>query len=180
MERDTKDAFITGDKISLRKITLEDTDLIVKWRNNERVRNNFIFREYFTNDMHEAWFREKIQKGFVEQLIICENEEENRPVGSVYFRDIDRENKTAEYGIFIGEDDAVGKGYGSETAKLATDYARDVMELDKLILRVFTYNEAAIKSYESAGFKKVSDMPDVECSDGQKSDMILMEKILRK
>ena len=42
-----------------------------------------------------------------------------RPVGSVYFRDIDRVKKEAEYGIFLGEDDAAGKGYGTEAAKLA-------------------------------------------------------------
>ena len=39
MERGTQGFVIRGEKVSLRKITLEDTDLIVKWRNNERVRN---------------------------------------------------------------------------------------------------------------------------------------------
>lgn len=34
-----------------------------------------------------------------------------------YFRDIDWENNRAEYGIFIGEEDAAGKGYGTLAAK---------------------------------------------------------------
>lgn len=173
-----------GDKVSLRLMTTDDTDLIVKWRNNKRVQNNFVYRETFTRQTHENWIKTKISTGEVVQLIICENFSNNdehnefRAVGSVYFRDIDNDKKTAEYGIFIGEDDAIGKGYGNETAILALKYAKEVMGLKKVILRAFTYNEAAIKSYKNAGFAETKFLPQVECSDGQKSDMILMEKSL--
>ncbi|MBO4457988.1 MAG: GNAT family N-acetyltransferase [Butyrivibrio sp.] len=176
MEREKEGFVIFGEKVSLRKITLKDTALIVKWRNNERVRDNFVFREHFTKEMHEVWFKEKIQKGFVEQFIICENTEGYRPIGSVYFRDIDSANATAEYGIFIGEDDAIGREYGNETALLALDYAKKVLGLKKIILRAFKDNKAAIRSYKNAGFTKIKDLMAVECSDGFKSDMILMEK----
>lgn len=167
---------VAGEKVALRLMTREDTDLIVKWRNNQRVRDNFVYREKFTNETHENWIKTKVETGEVVQLIICEKDNGNRPVGSVYFRDIDNTAHSAEYGIFIGEDDAIGKGYGNETAVLATEYARKELGLTKLILRVFTYNEAAIKSYEHAGFVKIKDLPLVECSDGEKSDMILMEQ----
>ena len=157
---------------------MEDTDLIVKWRNNERVRNNFVFKEVFTKELHENWFKTKIMTGLVEQFIICENDNDNKPVGSVYFRDIDKEEKSAEYGIFIGEDDAIRKGYGNETAVLALTYAKETIGLKKVFLKAFAYNEVAIKSYSNAGFVKTKDLAQVECSDGQKSDMILMEKML--
>ena len=176
MGKENKGFAVIGEKVSLREITLEDTELIVKWRNNERVRGNFVFREHFTNEMHEAWFRNKVQKGFVKQFIICENAGDHRPVGSVYFRDIDESTGTAEYGIFIGEDDAIGKDYGNETALLALSYAQDVLKLKKIVLRAFKNSEAAIRSYTNAGFVKTKDLLAVECSDGQKSDMILMEK----
>lgn len=178
MERGTQGFVIRGEKVSLRKITLEDTDLIVKWRNNERVRNNFVFKEVFTRELHETWFKTKIMTGLVEQFIICENDNDNKPVGSVYFRDIDKEEKSAEYGIFIGEDDAISKGYGNETAVLALTYAKETIGLKKVFLKAFAYNEVAIKSYSNAGFVKTKDLAQVECSDGQKSDMILMEKML--
>ena len=109
---------ITGEKVVLRPMGYEDTDLIVKWRNNERVRGNFIYRETFTAKGHENWIKTMVATGRVVQFIICEKKD-MRPVGSVYFRDIDRIKKEAEYGIFLGEDDAAGKGYGTETARLA-------------------------------------------------------------
>ncbi|MBO5623973.1 MAG: GNAT family N-acetyltransferase [Butyrivibrio sp.] len=169
---------MVGEKVSLRLITSDDTDLIVKWRNNDRIRNNFVYREFFTREIHENWLKTKVDTGNVVQLIICENSRENIPVGSVYFRYEDDNRKNAEYGIFIGEDDAVGKGYGNETANLAVEYARNKLGLDKLMLRVFSYNKIAQKSYEQAGFSKSGKLPMVVCSDGQKSDMILMELVL--
>ena len=139
-------------RVKLELITPEDTYLIVKWRNNEKVRKNFIFQEDFTEEMHLNWLNTKVANKEVVQFII-KIKENDKPIGSVYFRDIDYDKKEAEYGIFIGEDDERGKGYGSETVKLALDYAFNVINLESIILRVFADNKSAIKSYESAGFK---------------------------
>lgn len=67
--------------------------------------------------------RDKVAAGEVVQFILCETAGD-RPVGSVYFRDIDTENKKAEYGIFIGEEDAAGKGYGTLAARAADSICR--------------------------------------------------------
>ena len=142
---------IEGKQIYLRPITMEDTDRIVSWRNQDRVRHNFIYQKLFTKESHENWMHTQVETGHVVQFIICEKNND-RPVGSVYFRDIDHDNKKAEYGIFIGEADAAGRGIGSETARLAADYARDVLKLHKLMLRVFADNVGAVKSYQNAGF----------------------------
>ncbi|WP_051688596.1 GNAT family N-acetyltransferase [Butyrivibrio sp. AE2032] len=164
-----------GQKLSLRFMEERDFPLIVKWRNLERIRQNFIYREEFTLEGQRNWQKTMIDTGKVVQFMICENAADHRPVGSVYFRDIDHETDSAEYGIFIGEDDALGKGYGNEAATLAVEYARDVMKLKKLILRVFIWNISAIRSYEHAGFRKSKDVAAVTCSDGTKGDMILMD-----
>ncbi len=168
-----RESRVTGQNIVLRQMERTDTENIVKWRNNGRVRSHFIYRETFTPQGHEKWIESMVETGKVVQFIICEKES-MRPVGSVYFRDIDREKGEAEYGIFIGEDDAAGKGYGTETARLAAGYAFGEMGLDRLVLRVFTDNEAAVRSYERAGFAKREVLRAVECSDGEKKDMFFM------
>ena len=89
--------------VYLRPITMDDTERIVGWRNSDRVRKNFIFQKPFTVQGHIEWMETKVVSGEVVQFILCETEGD-RPVGSVYFRDIDRENNRAEYGIFIGEE----------------------------------------------------------------------------
>lgn len=164
---------IHGKGIYLRPITMEDTEHIVRWRNSQRVRQNFIYQAEFTKEGHEAWMRNKVACGEVIQFIIC-LEEQDRPVGSVYFRDIDARDKKAEYGIFIGEADAAGKGIGSETARLAVSYAQDVMKLHKLMLRVFADNKAAVRSYEKAGFVQEGYLKDEHFINGAYRDLMLM------
>lgn len=168
-----KEARLTGERIFLRPIGWEDTERIVAWRNQERVRKNFIYQKPFTKEGHEEWMRTQVQTGRVVQFIICEKET-GRPVGSVYFRDIDRDNKKAEYGIFIGEADAAGKGIGTEAARLAVSYARDVLKLHKLMLRVFADNAGAVKSYRNAGFVQEACLRDEFLQDGRYRDMLLM------
>lgn len=138
-------------KIKLELITQEDTPFIVKWRNNENVRKNFIFQEKFTEEMHLNWLSTKVASKEVVQFII-KIKENNKPIGSVYFKDINYSKKEAEFGIFIGEDDSRGKGYGTEAVKLALDYVFNVINLETIILRVFADNKSAINSYKSAGF----------------------------
>ena len=170
---------IEGKKIYLRPITMEDTENIVKWRNSDRVRKNFIYQAQFTREGHENWMRTKVVTGEVVQFIICEKEND-RPVGSVYFRDIDSDNKKAEYGIFIGEADAAGKGYGSETARLAVEYARDVLKLHKLMLRVFADNIGAVKSYENAGFVQEAYLKDEFLQNGTYRSLLFMAVIFEE
>lgn len=166
-------AWIEGQRICLRPITMEDTQRIVAWRNEERVRRNFIYQTPFTKEGHENWMRTKVASGEVVQFIICEKGN-GRPVGSVYFRDIDPLNKKAEYGIFIGEADSAGKGIGTEAARLAVAYARDQLKLHKLMLRVFADNVAAVKSYQNAGFVQEAYLKDEFLQNGQYRDLLFM------
>lgn len=154
--------------ISLRPITIEDTDLMVKWRNRDFVKRNYINQSEFTREGHLKWMETRVQTGQVIQFIILEND---RPIGSANMKDVDYEKGTAEYGIFIGEKDALGKGYGSETAKQVVRLAKEKYHLKKLFLRLYEDNIPAYRSYLSAGFKKIED----ECSIENDRKVIFME-----
>ena len=60
---------IIGEKVILRPITREDTPRIVRWRNTPSVVKNFIFREPFTEEMHNRWLDTKVASGEVIQYI---------------------------------------------------------------------------------------------------------------
>ena len=147
---ETEDGLERTGKVYLRPMKTEDTDKIVAWRNKDFVRKNFIYQELFTKEGHLSWIRNQVEPGRVVQFIICLSN--GREIGSVYFRDIDREKGVAEYGIFIGEEDALGCGYGTQTAKAALEYAFTKLGLDKIFLRFLADNIGAQKSYERAGF----------------------------
>ena len=91
---------LEGAAVRLRPIADADTDLIVKWRNTPSVVQNFIFRQTFTPEMHRSWLATKVATGQVVQYIIIDKADD-KPVGSVYYRDIDGHNRSAEYGIWL-------------------------------------------------------------------------------
>lgn len=159
--------------IYLRPMTYDDTELIVKWRNHEAVRRNFVYQELFTREGHENWIRTMIETGKAVQMIICEIGTD-KPIGSVYMRDIDRQHSKAEYGIFIGEDCARGRGYGTGAARLMIRYAFEQEKLHKLFLRAYADNTAAIRSYEKAGFTIEAYLREDVYTKGAFRDMVLM------
>lgn len=164
-----------GELVYLRPMGEADADSIVIWRNKEWVRRNFLYQEPFTLEGQLNWLHTQVEPGHVAQFMICEKDSE-RAVGSVYFRDVDREKSCAEYGIFIGEEDAVGKGYGTEAAGLALAFAFEELGLESIFLRVFEDNVRARKSYEKAGFLPMKDRQErVMTKDGSRT-VVFYEK----
>lgn len=159
--------------IYLRLMTYEDTENIVKWRNSDSVRRNFIYQGLFTKESHENWIRTMVETGKVVQMIIMESKTDT-PVGSVYVRDIDHTHHKAEYGIFIGDESTRGKGYGTAAAKLMIQYCFRELGMHKLMLRVYAENPQAIRSYEKAGFEKEAYLREDVCIDGKYKDIVLM------
>lgn len=159
--------------IYLRLMTEDDTDLIVAWRNSEGVRKHFIYQAMFTREGHLGWLRNVVEPGKAAQMIICESDTD-KPLGSVYIRDIDREHRKGEYGIFIGEDAARGRGIGTAAAKLMIRYGFEELKLHRLFLRVYADNMRAVRSYEKAGFVREAYLKDDVYVNGDFRDIILM------
>ena len=109
-------------------------------------------------------------------MIICDDVT-GKPLGSVYIRDIDRGHNKAEYGIFIGEDDARGRGVGTAAAKLMLRYCFTEEGLHRIYLRVFATNLQAIRSYEKAGFVREGILRDDVRIDGEYRDIQWMAAV---
>lgn len=162
----------------LRPITEADTGLIVNWRNKDFVKKNFLYRLGLTTEIHQKWLQEKVFTGNVVQFIIEMQEgNNNTPVGSVYLRDIDYENSSAEFGIFIGEDSARGKGIGTKATKMILDYGHKKLGLHRIFLRLLAENIPAYKSYRKAGFVTEGIFRDMKKIDGKFVDIMFMSSI---
>ena len=114
--------------------------------------------------------------GQVLQYIIVDRES-GESVGSVYFRDVDRNNRSAEYGIFIGEESARGKGLGSEVARIFTEFGFSELKLHRISLRLLADNVRAEKSYANGGFCREGLFRDMVLLDGEYRDVLFMAKL---
>lgn len=145
---------LEGEKVILEPIGNGDTDDIIRWRNQPFVCDKFINQELFTQESHEKWLETMVHAGKVQQFIIYVKylDIKIKSIGTVYLRDIDWHNLKAEFGIFIGEQKYLGKGFGSDAAKVILEYASRELKLHKIALRVLASNRGAIECYKKAGF----------------------------
>jgi RimJ/RimL family protein N-acetyltransferase len=98
-----------------------------------------------------------------------------RPIGIAGLRDIDRLHRSAEFVIFIGEQDCWGKGYGAETARLLLDYGFTALGLRNIMLKVFSFNERGIRAYHRAGFCEIGRRRHAFRLAGKAHDVIYMD-----
>lgn len=147
--------------VTIRAISRDDTDNIVRWRNLPQVRKNLFSQAEVTRDGHLKYMETMVDTGKCRQFII---EADGHPCGTVFLKNVDLDKKEAEFGIFIGEADCRGKGIGTLAAKQILKYGFEILGLEKIQLYVFSDNTAAIHSYQRVGFKSEGTFS--HCRDG--------------
>ena len=167
---------IVGEYIYLRKMEISDTDNIVKWRNTESVRSRFIYQGLFTVESHMKWIENMVNTGKVVQMMICDKDT-NKPLGSAYIRDIDREHNKGEYGLFIGESMSRGKGIGAEVTRLMLQFAFEELKLHKIYSRVLDDNIISLKSAFRGGLEEEGFCADDVYINGKYQGVYLLGKI---
>jgi len=161
---------IYGEHVYLRPITVEDTDNIIKWRNSDTVRPYFIYQKPFTREGHLHWLETMIntKKGY--QFIVCQIEDD-KPIGSTFLRDHDKENNKIEYGMFLGSDDIKGKGIGREICNLTWNFAFEQLNVHKIFSRILGDNILSRRSCERAGMIEEGYLKDDVCIAGEYRDL---------
>ncbi|PNZ24947.1 Spermidine N1-acetyltransferase [Staphylococcus petrasii] len=162
-------------QINLRALKKSDSNLILNWMKNDKLRYLIGTVYPITELEHENWFQnrmlEKDNRMFVIEL---ENE---TSIGIIGFKNLDWVNRNAELFIYIGEEAYWGKGYGTQALELMTKFAFNSLNLHMLYLEVFSYNKNATKTYERLGFKQDGVLRQSKFQDGKYYDKIIMSKI---
>ena len=160
--------------LTLRPIDEGDTKNVVEWRN--RVKRFLFSQDDVTEEMHLNWLNNYVKKGKCHQFIIeiDENCEKKKSIGSIFIKNIHEDLSEGEYGIFIGEEVARGKGYGRIASELILDYAFNELNLSSVVLYVFSFNESAIHLYENLGFVIQKGYEETKERDGQELQVIKM------
>lgn len=162
-------------RIRLRKMVKEDAELYHTWRNDMEVMSS-------TNPFLDLYPFEKT-KEFVDHVIIGSDssksyimleKKDEAPIGITSLINIDYKNRNAECIIDIGKKGCWGKGYGSEALKLLLDYAFYEMNLHRVSLKVFSFNQRAIHLYQKMGFQHEGNSRQGLFREGEWHDIIHM------
>jgi RimJ/RimL family protein N-acetyltransferase len=95
-------------------------------------------------------------------------------IGMVDFSGIDWTAGSSWVGIGIGDPEYWGKGYGTEAMRLILNFGFGHLNLRRVTLNVFEYNQRAIRSYEKCGFKVEGRLREWMVRGGERFDLIFM------
>lgn len=144
-------------KVALRKITLDESPYIIKWRNNPETLKNCIDRRLLTEESNRAFFEEYVASGKYIQYIVDKAVEgfegiASYPIASVFLKNIDTVNNKCELGI-LPSDDTDWDDIGKEMAiKALLDIAFSTYRMNKVYAHVFADVREEIEVFKKAGF----------------------------
>ena len=163
---------LMGSRLYLSPLCSDDVSIFVRWFNDKTVSENIgIDTEVLTVKKAKEWLRDN-QNDYNFGIISKEGDE---LIGFCGFSCVDLIHENAELKIFIGDKKNRGQGYGKEAIKLLLDYGFNNLNLNNIMLKVFSFNKKAIKLYESLGFKKFGIRHKTYCFKSQFYDEIYME-----
>jgi RimJ/RimL family protein N-acetyltransferase len=96
-----------------------------------------------TSEKEQDWYDRQSKTEDDAPFTIYEKET-LRPIGNTGLHCVDYRNRSATFGILIGEPECRGKGYGTETTRLMLDYAFTALGLHNVMLTVFEFNSAGM------------------------------------
>ena len=99
---------------------------------------------------------------------------DGRLVGLTRLYDIDPIHRSAVLGISIGRKSDWGKGFGTDASKSTIRYGFQELNLHRIWLDVFGYNDRAVALYRKLGFTEEGRLREHLARDGRRFDVILM------
>jgi RimJ/RimL family protein N-acetyltransferase len=143
---------LVGKRVYLSLMNAEDAETYVKWLNDFNVTDGVgsSFRVTSLESEKEWLLHNSSQYQFAIVKL-----EDDKLIGNCGIQGIDQMRQCAEVGLFIGDEENRNKGYGEEVLHLLLDYGFDYLNLNNIMLKVFSFNERAISCYKKVGFKEI-------------------------
>lgn len=167
---------IHGERVTLREYRMEDLPCIRQWVNDEEITWGLSSIFTFPHTLHdsESFLRMLVEgKSDIKGFVIAEKDSLDY-IGQIDLIKIDWINRSAALGIVIGRKDMLGQGYGREAIGLLKQFVFERLNLNRLELDVYGYNERAYRCYTSCGFKEEGRLRQKIYKNGKYHDLIKM------
>lgn len=121
----------------------------------------------------DGWFQADM-KNEKSQIFAVRTHVDDTFVGISAISNLDMFAHHAEVGINLANPDYRGKGYGGEVMLLTMRYGFEQFNLNRIYLKVMSFNTRAIRLYEKLGFIHEAREREVFFHDGEYFDQIIM------
>lgn len=144
---------LKGKKIKLRAYKETEAELVWNLIEEEGIKDTLMVITPFPYSLEsEKSFISSAMNNKTELFnFAVESLESGEYLGGCGLNAIDRKNSTATVGLWLGKK-YHGQGYGSDTLRTLCRFIFDEMNIHKIKLFYFDFNQAAKKCYEAVGF----------------------------
>ncbi len=137
----------------LRDLDLKDAEYMLEWMHDENV-NGYLGKDFSQMEMEDclSFIRDSHSDEKNKHFAIADDGDEY--MGTISLKNIDMENKRAEYAISC-RSKAMGKGFARKATERLFEIGKESYGLALLYLNVYDYNVRAQRLYEKTGFRRV-------------------------
>lgn len=164
---------ITGEKVILRPIRVEDREYTAKWRNDLFIKSSTLAHPFpIPDELEKQWYEENAtsKSNNIVPFTILEKES-GRIIGFTSLNHINWITRIAFISEVIGERENIGKGIGREAQELVVKYAFDFLNLRK-ICGYSRADHPALKTWKETGAVQEGTLRDQYYADGRFYDVI--------
>jgi RimJ/RimL family protein N-acetyltransferase len=172
---------VVGKRIRLKLLSPEDVSVdYVEWMRDASI-TQFLESRWTVYELGDL-------KEYVKQINSSHNNflfgifllENFRHIGNIKIGNIDYVHRFGDIGLLIGNKEYHGQGYGSEAIEIATEYAFNELNLNKLVAGIYAPNLASCRAFAKAGYRKVGILKYHRYYKGNYVDEVLLESSKRK
>ncbi len=144
--------FLNMYKILIRPLEEKDSEISWRWRNDSDIWEFTGNRPQteVTPEIERSWIKTVLNETSSRRFAITVDD---RYIGNIQLTDID--NVKGEYHIFIGDKNYWGKGIAFLATQQLIRYAKNILNLENIFLKVDNRNKKAISVYRKLGFSTV-------------------------
>jgi RimJ/RimL family protein N-acetyltransferase len=136
--------------LDLRAATMDDCDMIYKWRNDSRVRKFFFDPRELSHAEHRDWLTKSLQRDDRFLLIASDR---SGAVGIIRFDEKSEQPGTAEIDVFV-DPERHGQGLGTEILRAGEHWIQKNTRIRHFTAKVLADNLASIRIFTRCGFEK--------------------------
>lgn len=143
---------IAGEHVILRAFEREDAERCYRWMNDPSIVRTLKSRYPIAFQNEIEWLDRAMNSHAAERHFAIERKDDRTHIGNASIHDIDWVSRTGSFGLFVGEPSAWNRGFGGDAVRTLVRFAFDEMNLQKLRINVFEYNDRAKHVLEMQGF----------------------------
>lgn len=165
---------LIGHNLRLTSLKEDDLNIFENWYNDVKFLRHYDMIAAFPKSQPQLLeILRDIRNSSDRYIFAVRTLKENKFIGVTGFENILWTNGVATIYIGIGDNTFRGRGFGKESLKLTMEFGFQELNLHRIQLTVLSYNDPAIKLYESLGFKREGVFREFIHRDGKKYDMYL-------